>query len=87
MSVEEIDVSESDNKRSSLSNSSVTEVLKCLSIVLVVRGVQIFSWLCGTISVCCCFTLGAGSVHGSCCCSGRDMAVGVVTCLVGILIV
>ena len=29
MSVEDIDVSESDNKRSSLSNSSVTEVLKC----------------------------------------------------------
>ena len=43
MSVEEIDVSESDKKRSSLSNSSVTEVLKCLSIVLVVRGGSRFS--------------------------------------------
>ena len=59
MAVEEIDVSSSDNKRSSMSNSCVTEVLKCLSIVLVVRGVQIFSLLCGTISVCCCFTVEA----------------------------
>ena len=86
VSVEEIDVSDSDNKRSSMSNYCVPEVLKCLSIVLVVRGVQIFSLLCGTLSVCCCFILCAGSVRNRCCCcSGTDMDVGVVTCLDGIL--